>query len=92
MFGCVTPNLSILLRNTSKAVLIELSISVCIIGLTSAFVLLKLIPFSDKFFVPKIVGSLNFIVPLLKFSNSEKNKFRYVSELFFCAASAATKA
>ena len=61
------------------------------IGLISASVLLKLIPLSAKFLVPKIEGSLN-LVPFAIFPNSTKNKFKYVSELFFNAASVAIKA
>ena len=74
MFGCVTPNLSILLRNTSKAVLIELLISSCNSSFTSSFVLLKFI-FSRSAFVPKISGSLS-LIPLVPAapSNSVKNK------------------
>ena len=74
MLGCVTPNLSILLLRTSKAVLIELFISICNSSLTSSFVLLKFI-FSRSAFVPNISGSLSFI-PLVPaaISNSLKNK------------------
>ena len=48
MLGWVTPNLSIRLRNTSKAVLIDPEISASIIGLTSAFDNLKLIFYKSE--------------------------------------------
>ena len=72
MLGWVTPNLSILLLNTSKAVPIELLISFWSVSLTVIFSSLKEI-FSLNAFVPKIEGSLNFVSPAI-FSNSSKNK------------------
>ncbi len=72
MFGDVTPNLSILLLNTSKAVPIELFISSCKVSLTVKLSSLKEI-LSLKALVPKIDGSLNFVSPAI-FSNSSKNK------------------
>ena len=72
MFGEATPNLSILLLNTSKAVPIELLISCCKVSLTEMLASLKEI-LSLKDFVPNIEGSLNFMSPAMV-SNSSKNK------------------
>ena len=68
MLGEATPNLSILLLNTSKAVPIELLISSCKVSLTDTLSSLKEI-LSLKAFVPKIAGSLNFVSPAVN-SNS----------------------
>jgi hypothetical protein len=72
MLGDDTPNLSILLLNTSNAVPIALFISNCKVSLTEALPSLNEI-FSLSAFVPKIEGSLNFVSPAT-FSNSSKNK------------------
>ena len=55
MFGWVTPNLSIRLRNTSNAETIEASIFLRITGLTSSSAMLKLMS-SLKVRFPKISG------------------------------------
>jgi len=68
MLGDATPNLSILLLSTSKAVPIELLISSCKVSLTEMLSSLKEI-LSLKALVPKIAGSLNFVSPAID-SNS----------------------
>ena len=68
MLGEATPNLSILLLNTSKAVPIALLISSCKVSLTEILSSLKEI-LSLRAFVPKIAGSLNFVSPAVN-SNS----------------------
>ena len=73
MLGSLTPNLSIRLLNTSKAVFREPVTSASIIGNTSSSVSLKFI-FSLKDLFPKILGSLNLIVPALVSSKASKNK------------------
>ena len=84
MFGCVTPNLSIRLRKTSKAVFTDPVTSSSITCLTSSSSTLKLI-FSLKALVPKMLGSLSLTLPLLTSSKASKNNVKNLLSLPNCA-------
>ena len=90
MFGDVTPNLSIRLRNTSKAETIDSSIFVSIIPLTSLSDISNLMTSLNVRFA-KISGEANLVSPLIA-SNAVKKDCKYESCESFCNSSASSKA